>query len=93
MKKRNIVWIVENVVRNYLCLDDLRRMRRPPLFDRIAEEAVYFENAVTTGTSTIMAVSGMLMSIPAYFLNRNLKDFRGDKSNFESLQQYLRNIK
>ena len=83
-KNHNILWIVLDGVRNYPCPDDPQRMGRPPLFDEIAKNGIYFENVATSGTSTIMAVSGMMMSIPSYYLSRNLRDFRIDKSSYES---------
>lgn len=88
-KKHNILWIVLDGVRNYPCPDDPMRMGRPPLFDEIAKNGIYFENVVTSGTSTIMAVSGMMMSIPSYYLSRNLRDFRIDKSSYESFASIL----
>ena len=85
-KKHNIVWIVLDGVRNYPCPDDPMRMGRPQLFDSLSKEGVNFEKVVTLGTSTIMAASGM-MSIPSYYLSRNLKDFRVDKSNIQFINK------
>lgn len=87
--KKNIIWIIIDGVRNYPCPTDPEKMGKPALLDEIAEEGVEFQNVVTSATSTVMSVSAMMLSIPAYYLSRNLGDFRLDKSYFESFSSIL----
>ena len=86
---RNIIWIVIDGVRNYPCPDDPEKMGKPLLIDEIAKEGVEFSNVVASATSTMMSVSSMMLSIPAYYLARNLNDFRIDKTYFESFFSIL----
>ena len=65
---RNIIWIVIDGVRNYPCPDDPEKMGKPLLIDEIAKEGVEFSNVVASATSTLMSVSSMMLSIPAYYL-------------------------
>lgn len=89
--KYNIIWIILDGVRNYPSPDDPQRMGRPEIFDRIAEEGVYFEQSVVSAPSTYMSISAMMLGIPSYYLSRNLEDFKLDKSHFESLANILGN--
>lgn len=87
MNKYNIVWIVVDSVRNYHSFDDRSRLE---IMDKFSNEGVEFKNVVTSAPSTVMSISAMMTSIPAYFIGRNYNDFRFDNKFFFSLSSILK---
>lgn len=90
-QKYNIIWIVCDGTRNYPTPSDPERMGKPLIFNEISKEGIEFTNAVTSATSTLMAVTSMMTSITAYYLSRNLDDLRLERHHFESLGIILEN--
>lgn len=88
MKKYNIAWIIVDSVRNYHSHDDRSKLK---IMDKLAEKGIEFENVVTSAPSTVMSISSMMTSIPAYFIGRNYNDFRFDNKFFVSLSNILKN--
>jgi hypothetical protein len=87
VNKYNIVWIVVDSVRNYHSFDDRSRLE---IMDKFSNEGVEFKNVVTSAPSTVMSISAMMTSIPAYFIGRNYNDFRFDNKFFFSLSSILK---
>jgi len=88
-KKANIIWIVIDGLRNYPAPHDPEKMGKPELIDEMAMDGVEFTQATTSATSTIMSVTAMMTSIPAYYLSRNLEELRLERKYFESLGSIL----
>lgn len=89
MVQNNIFWIILDGVRNYPTPNDPEKMGKPEILDKVSIEGVEFLQATTSGTSTLMAITAMLTSIPSYYLSRNLDDLKLDRSNFESIANIL----
>ncbi len=85
----NVIWIILDGVRNYPTPNDPEKMGKPAIFDELAQQGVEFTQAVASATSTLMAITSMMTSIPSYYLSRNLEDLSLDKSHFESLGSIL----
>jgi DNA polymerase II small subunit/DNA polymerase delta subunit B len=86
MNKYNIIWIVVDGIRNYATnVDELGKLK---IMDEIEKEAVYFHNVITSAPSTIMAVSAMMTSVPAYYIGRDYDSFKYNKNNF-TLYKYI----
>ena len=89
MNKKNIIWLVIDGVRNYETPNDPEKMGKPPVVDTVAKEGVEFTNAVTSAPSTMMSVTAMMTSTPAYYLSRNLDDLQLGRKHFESIGTIL----
>jgi len=89
VRKNNIIWLLLDGVRNYQTPNDPEKMGKPDVIDEFSKEGVEFLQATTSATSTVMSISAMMAGIPAYYLGRNLEDFRLDKSHFESIGMIL----
>jgi len=87
MNYYNIVWVVVDSVRRYHSIGDDRG--RLSVMDEFAENAIEFRNAVTSAPSTVMSISAMMTSLPAYYLGRNYSDFRFDNDYFTTLSALL----
>lgn len=90
MNKYNIVWILVDSVRRYHTIGDDRS--RLPIMDEFAKESVEFLNTVTSAPSTVMSVSAMMTSLPAYFLSRNYDSFQMGSANFISIKDILQEL-
>jgi hypothetical protein len=88
-KSPNVILFVVDSARYYSTggLDDRDKLE---MMDRFETESIYFPVTVTTAPSSIMSLSSMVTSIPAYYIARNYNDFRYDDSQFVSLQNILR---
>jgi hypothetical protein len=88
-RKSNIIVFVVDSARYYSTggLDDRDKL---DMMDRFENESIYFPVTVTTAPSSIMSLTSMVTSIPAYYIARNYNDFRYDDSQFVSLQNILR---
>jgi hypothetical protein len=86
-QKPHVVWIIIDSVRRYHTDDDRSRL---DYMDEFAKHAVEFSQVVTSAPSTVMSISAMMNSIPAYFIGRNYNDFRFDNDFFVSLPKYLK---
>ena len=86
--KRNIILFIVDSVRHYSTggLDDRDKLEMMNSFEK---ESVYFPLAVTSAPSSIMSLSTMLTSLPAYYIARNYDDFRYDNNQFISLHKIL----
>lgn len=87
MKKFNIAWIIVDSVRNYHSSDDRSKL---DIMDKFSANCLEFKNVVTSAPSTVMSISSMMTSLPAYFLGRNYTDFRFDDQFFTSFSQLLK---
>ena len=74
---RDIIWIIVDSVRNYTCpaerVDDRGRIQ---LMNDLADRWVDFRTVVTSAPSTVMSISAMLTSCPAYYLGANFLGMR-----------------
>ncbi len=86
MNKYNIVWGLVDSVRKYHSDDDRTRL---DFMDEFSEESIEIKNIVTSAPSTIMSISSMMTSLPAYYLGRNYSDFRFDREYFTTLSSIL----
>jgi N-sulphoglucosamine sulphohydrolase, C-terminal/Sulfatase len=87
-EKRNVIWILVDAIRNYHSTGD--ELARLPVMDRLAQEGVYFSQAVTSATSTSMSISSQMVGIPACYLSRNFDDFKYETENFTTLSTILK---
>ena len=87
MKKYNVVWILVDSVRTYYSTDDRSRIE---IMDKFSKDCIEFTNVITSAPSTVMSVSSMMTSIPAFYLGRNYNDFRFDRNYFPSLTSILK---
>jgi len=87
MRPYNIVWTVVDSVRHYHTDGDDRG--RLKIMDEFAEQAVEFRKVVTSAPSTVMSISAMMTSLPAYYLGRNYTDFRFDNEYFTTFSSIL----
>ena len=87
MKNYNVVWILVDSVRKYYTDDDRSRIK---IMDKFAENAIEFKNVVTSAPSTIMSISAMMTSTPAYYLGRTYDEFWLDKEFFINLPSILK---
>ena len=88
MKKPNIIWITIDGVRPHSrCKDEFDY---PHAFTVMAKECMEFKKVVTSAPSTIMSVSSMMASYPAFYLSRTFYSFNFDKNKFDSLPQILK---
>lgn len=87
MKKYNIAWIIVDSVRNYHTSDDRSKLN---IMDKFSNSCVEFKNVITSAPSTLMSISAMMTSVPAYFIGRNYTDFRFDNSFFNTLASLLK---
>ena len=89
MRKNVIIFIVDSV-RHYSSggLDDRDKLE---MMDEFEKESIYFPLAVSSAPSSIMSLSSMLTSLPAYYIARNYDDFKYDNNQFISLPTILKN--
>lgn len=87
MKKYNIVWAIVDSVRKYHSDDDRSRLK---FMDEFSNESIEFKNVVTSAPSTVMSISAMMTSLPAYYIGRNYSDFRFDNNFFTTLSSILK---
>ncbi len=87
--KKNVVLFIVDSVRYYSAggLDDRDKL---DMMDSFEKESVYFPLTVTSAPSSIMSLSTMLTSLPAYYIARNYDDFRYDNNQFISLHNILK---
>jgi hypothetical protein len=88
MKSHNVIWILVDSVRNYHSEGDDRG--RLAIMDEFSKESVEFLNCVTSAPSTVMSISAMMTSLPAYYLGRNYTEFRFDTEFFLSFNSILK---
>ncbi len=87
MNPYNVVWIIVDSVRRYHTDEDDRG--RLKIMDEFAKEAVELRNVVTSAPSTVMSISAMMTSLPAYYLGRNYSDFRFDNEYFATFSSLI----
>ena len=83
--KNNIIWILVDGIRNYHSVGD--ELARLPIMDKLAEQGIYFSNAVTSATSTAMSISSQHVGIPSAFLSRNFQDFKYDSNKGNKIEE------
>ena len=88
-KKPNVVMFVVDSARYYSTggMDDRDKLS---MMDDFEKESVYFPVTVTTAPSSVMSLSSMITSLPAYYIARNYDDFRYDDEQFVSLAHILK---
>jgi len=86
--KQNVILFVVDSVRYYSTggLDDRDKLE---MMDRFEKESIYFPLTVSSAPSSVMSLSSMLTSLPAYYIARNYDDFRYDNRQFISLHTIL----
>ena len=87
MNNYNVVWILVDSVRKYYSDDDRSRIK---IMDKFAKNGIEFKNVVTSAPSTIMSISSMMTSTPAYHLGRTYDEFWLDKNYFVNLPSVLK---
>ena len=84
----NVIWILVDSVRNYhVQADDRGKLE---IMDKFGNISADFLHAVTSAPSTVMSISAMMTSLPAYYIGRNYEDFRFDPTTFVSLNNLLK---
>ena len=86
-QRPNIVWLLVDSVRSYESSGDERG--KLDIMRRFGAESVEFANVVTSAPSTVMSISAMMTSLPAYWIARNYDDFWFDRDYFVSLNSIL----
>ena len=84
----NVIWFMVDSVRNYRTGEDDRD--KLDIMDKVAAEAVEFTTVVTSAPSSVMSMSAMMTSCPAYYIGRDYESFKFDASAFPSLPQILK---
>ena len=87
MKKKNVIWIIVDGVRNYTAKDKYGKLE---VMEKFSEESVEFTNAVTSAASTLMSISAMFSSRPAYYISRDFESFEYDKKSFPTFTDILK---
>ncbi len=87
--KKNVIMFIVDSVRHYSSggLDDRDKL---DMMDSFEKESIYFPLTVASAPSSIMSLSTMLTSLPAYYIARNYDDFRYDNNQFISLHNILK---
>jgi hypothetical protein len=86
-KNLNIIWIIVDSVRNYKDGDKYGKLE---IMEKFANESIEFTNVVTSAVSTLMSVSSMISSKPAYYIGRDFEQFKYDKVKFPPLTDILK---
>jgi len=87
----NIFYILVDSVRNYKKDNDKTDDRdKLDFMFEFEDESVYFSNMATSAPSTIMSVSAMMTSQPAYYIAKSYDDFRYNRNTFFSLSWILK---
>ncbi len=87
MEKLNIIWIVVDSIRNNPSSDKYGFLE---VMRKFSEEGVEFKNTVSSAVSTLMSMSAMISSRPAYYLSRDFEVFKYDEEMFIPLTNILR---
>ncbi|MHA2244551.1 MAG: sulfatase-like hydrolase/transferase [Candidatus Hodarchaeales archaeon] len=85
--QKNVIWILVDSIRNYPGTNDERG--KLEIMDKIARVGVEFLNVITSAPSSLMSISAMMSSYPAYYLSRNYYSFKYDPITFPSLPNLL----
>jgi hypothetical protein len=88
MKKPNIIWITLDGIRPHSKCKDLYDY--PKVFDIMSKECIEFTKVVTSAPSTVMSVSSLMTSYPAFYLSRTFYSFNYDNEEFDSLPHILK---
>ena len=86
---KNVIFFIIDSVRYYSTggKDDRDKLA---MMDDFEKESIYFPTTVSAAPSSIMSLSSMLTSLPAYYISRNYEDFKYDNNQFRSLHEILR---
>jgi hypothetical protein len=88
MKKKNIIWITIDGIRAYNT--HRNNQNYPEVFNIMSKECIEFDKVITSAPSTVMSVSSMMTSNPAFYLSRTFYSFNLDKKKFDSLPCILK---
>ncbi len=84
-----VIFIVVDSVRYYKTdIDDRGRLS---YMDSFASYSLDYQNAIASAPSSVMSAATMFTGIESSYLARNYNDWEFDKSNFDSLQNILKN--
>jgi len=88
-KAKHIIWIVIDSMRSYKTgIDDRDEI---DYMAKLAKESIVYSNTITSAPSSIMSLSAMMSSIPAYYIGLNYLDFKYDPEIFPSIPYVWRN--
>lgn len=88
MKKKNIIWIVVDCVRNYQSGTDDRD--KLDIMYELESEFASFDNMMVSAPSSIMSAANFFTSIPSYYLAGNYSQFKFDNESYWCIRDILK---
>jgi len=88
MKKKNVIWVVVDCVRNYQSGTDDRD--KLDIMYELESEFASFDNMMVSAPSSIMSAANFFTSIPSYYLAGNYSQFKFDKENYWCINELLK---
>tara|TARA_R110001592_G_scaffold362857_1_gene678561 strand:- start:10431 stop:12092 length:1662 start_codon:yes stop_codon:yes gene_type:complete len=88
MKKKNVIWIVVDCVRNYQSGTDDRD--KLDIMYELENEFASFDNMMVSAPSSIMSAANFFTSVPSYYLAGNYSQFKFDKENYWCINDILK---
>lgn len=88
MKKKNIIWIVVDCVRNYQSGTDDRD--KLDIMYELESEFASFDNMMVSAPSSIMSAANFFTSIPSYYLAGNYSQFKFDNESYWCINDILK---
>ena len=86
-KKKNIIWIVVDCVRNYQSGTDDRD--KLDIMYELENEFTSFGNMMVSAPSSIMSAVNFFTGIPSYYLAGNYSQFQFDNDNYWTIKDIL----
>ena len=78
MRGNNLIYFIVDSARYYSLGGKDDRDKIKMMYD-FENDSIFFNNAITSGPSSIMSFLSMISSMPSYYMARNYNDFRYDK--------------
>lgn len=88
MRKKNVIWVVVDCVRNYQSGTDDRD--KLDIMYELESEFASFDNMMVSAPSSIMSAANFLTSVPSYYLAGNYSQFQFDRENYWSITDVLK---
>ena len=88
MKRNNLIYFIVDSARHYSLGGKDDRDKLDMMYE-FENDSIFFNNAITSGPSSIMSFLSMMTSMPSYYLARNYDDYRHDKDQLVTLPNLL----
>ena len=89
MRGNNLIYFIVDSARYYSLGGKDDRDKIKMMYD-FENDSIFFNNAITSGPSSIMSFLSMISSMPSYYMARNYNDFRYDKNQLITLPNLLK---